>query len=125
MTSSKRALQRRAPRLPIERQGRLSGRASHVVTVLDLSATGCLVRCDSLLDTGAILDLQMDLEAGPSEPFAAKVRVADASLDGSGAEGGHVLAGLEFLGLPAREDTRLRRFLEQERRRRRADAPAR
>ena len=35
------------------------------------------------------------------------------------------LAGLEFLSLPAREATRLRRFLDEERRRRRsADGPS-
>jgi hypothetical protein len=95
------------------------------VTVLDLSATGCLVRCDNLLDAGAILDLQVDLEPGGAEPFVAKVRVAGSSLDGAVTDGGRVLAGLEFVGLPARDDVRLRRFLEEERRRRRADSPAR
>jgi hypothetical protein len=87
------------------------------MTVIDLSLTGCLVRCGTLLKPGAILDFEMDL-----------ADVADASVDGSASsEGGQgCLAGLEFLGLPPREDARLRRFLDEERRRRRsADASPR
>jgi hypothetical protein len=95
------------------------------MTVIDLSLTGCLVRCATLLKPGAILDFEMDLADGP---LSTKVRVADASVDGSASgEGGQgCLAGLEFLGLPPREDARLRRFLDEERRRRRsADASPR
>jgi hypothetical protein len=116
---------RRAPRLAIERQGRLRGRLSREVTILDLSTVGCLIRCDVLLDQGAFLDLEVDLEAA-GEPFAAKVRVAEASLEGGPDGPGAALAGLEFIGLPARADARLRLFLEEERRRRqREDASAR
>jgi PilZ domain-containing protein len=116
---------RRAPRLSIERQGRLRGRLSREVTILDLSNVGCLLRCDSLLDQGAILDLEIDLEA-QAEPFVAKVRVAAASLEGGPGGPGAALAGLEFIGLPARADARLRHFLDEERRRRqREDAAAR
>jgi c-di-GMP-binding flagellar brake protein YcgR len=95
------------------------------MTVIDLSLTGCLVRCGTLLKRGAILDFEMDLDDGP---LSTKVRVAEASVDGaaSSEEGQGCLAGLEFLGLPPREDARLRRFLDEERRRRRsADASPR
>ena len=125
MLASKQATRRRAPRLlAVNRAGRLTGRAPHPVLVVDLSLTGCLVRCETLLDGGAVLDLEIALEDGP---LAAKVRVADASVDGTAAAGSpQCLAGLEFLGLPAREQSRLRRFLDEERRRRRsADASAR
>ena len=45
MTASKPASRRRAPRLSVERPGRLKGRLPHAITVIDLSLTGCLVRC--------------------------------------------------------------------------------
>jgi hypothetical protein len=95
----------------------------HPIRLLDLSLTGCLVRCDARLDAGSILDLSLTLGA---EPFSAKVRVIDSSLDGSAAEGPLcAMAGLDFVSLAAKDETRLRRFLEEERRRRRsADAPA-
>jgi hypothetical protein len=125
MTASKPASRRRAPRLSVERPGRVTGRLPHAIIVIDLSLTGCLVRCGTLLISGAILDFEMDLDDGP---LSAKVRVADASVDGAAsAEAGQAcLAGLEFMGLPPREDARLRRFLDEERRRRRsADASPR
>src|SRR5262249_12013022 len=60
------------------------------------------------LDIGAILDLEIGLDDGP---LTAKVRVADAWVDGetTGASRPECLAGLEFLGLPAQEAARLRR----------------
>jgi hypothetical protein len=125
MTASKPASRRRAPRLTVERHGRVKGRLPHAIVVIDLSLTGCLVRCGTLLKSGAILDLEMDLDDGP---LSTKVRVADASVDGvaSGGDGQACLAGLEFMGLPPREDARLRRFLDEERKRRRsADASPR
>ena len=115
---------RRAPRLPIHLEGSLSGRAPRPVTVVDVSLTGCLVQCGSLLDPGAILDLKFALDP---DTLAAKVRVAESYVDGAAASPGpqRFLAGLEFLSLPAREATRLRRFLDEERRRRRsADGPS-
>ena len=115
---------RRAPRLPIHLEGSLSGRAPRPVTVVDVSLTGCLVQCGALLDPGAILDLQFALDP---DPLAAKVRVAESYLDGAApaAAAQRFLAGLEFLALPPREATRLRRFLDEERRRRRsADGPS-
>jgi hypothetical protein len=81
------------------------------------------VQCDTLLDQGAIMDLRLPVAGA----FAAKVRVATAYLDGAAAseQPARFLAGLEFMGLPARAEAGLRLFLEQERRRRRsADAPA-
>jgi hypothetical protein len=125
MTASKPASRRRAPRLSVDRPGIVKGRLPHAITVIDLSLTGCLVRCGTLLKAGAIMDFEMSLEDGP---LSAKVRVAEASVDGAaaGSEGSGCLAGLAFLSLPPREDARLRRFLDEERRRRRgADASPR
>jgi len=125
MTASKPATRRRAPRLSVDRPGRLGARLPRTITVIDLSLTGCLVRCGTLLDAGAILDLEIALDDGPLQ---SKVRVADASMDGAAGADEHAgfLAGLEFVALPPREAARLRRFLDEERRRRRgADATAR
>jgi hypothetical protein len=103
--------------------GRLRGRVAHAVTVVDLSGTGCLVQCGTLLDPGAILDLAMEI-GGPA--LEARVKVAESYVDGSApAAEPRYLAGLEFLGLMPHAADRLRRFLDEERRRRqRADAPA-
>ena len=126
MTRSPQVRQRRrAPRLATRLAGSLAGRVAHPVTVLDLSLTGCLVQCGRLLDHGAILALDVDVEG---QPLCARVRVAESYVDGSvpAEPSGGFLAGLEFLGLPPRESDRLRRFLDEERRRRqRADAPPR
>jgi hypothetical protein len=114
---------RRAPRLPVQLEGSLAGRAAYPVDVVDLSLTGCLVRSPNALDAGAILDLALTLCA---DPFRVKVRVVGSSLDGAGApqSGTRYLAGLEFLALPPREQLRLRRFLDDERRRRLRAHPA-
>jgi hypothetical protein len=102
--------------------GTLVGRASRDITIVDLSRGGCLVQCDALLDSGAILDLRFQL--GP-DPFAAKVRVTDSSRDGAAAGASpRYLAGLQFLSLPVQQESRLVRFLEEERRRRRAHTPS-
>jgi hypothetical protein len=124
MMAGKDAGRRRMPRLPIDRDGSLAGRHPRPVKLLDLSASGCLVRGDTRLDPGAILDLELHLGAAP---LTAKVRVTNSCLDGSVAPGlpPRYLAGVEFLSLSAREEAALRRFLEDERRRRRsADAAA-
>jgi len=116
---------RRAPRLAVELPGSLVSRRSRAVTVVDLSLTGCLVRGDAALDTDQVLDLRTELD---SAPFTAKVRVTESYLDGSAgsAVSPRYLAGLAFLGLQAHEAARLRRFLDEERRRRRgADTPSR
>jgi hypothetical protein len=103
--------------------GRLAGRVAHPVTVLDLSFSGCLVQCGALLDHGAILDLAMEIGGFPLD---AKVKVAESYVDGAAPEASpRYLAGLEFLGLTPQAADRLRRFLDEERRRRqRADSPA-
>jgi PilZ domain-containing protein len=116
---------RRAPRLAVELPGSLMGRRSRAVTIVDLSLTGCLVRGDAALDTDQVLDLRTELD---SAPFTAKVRVTESYLDGSAGSPAspRYLAGLAFLGLQAQEEARLRRFLDEERRRRRgADTPSR
>jgi hypothetical protein len=123
LTASGRG-QRRAARLAVEVEGTLVGRVSHPVRLVDLSASGCLLRCDTQLEPGVILDLNITLG---DQPFAAKARVVDSALDGSeGAMGaGGSMTSLQFLGLAARDEAALRQFLEGERRRRRsADAPA-
>jgi hypothetical protein len=105
-------------------EGSLTGRVVHPIRLADLSLTGCLVRCETLLEPGAILDLRLQLGG---QPFTAKVRVIDSSLDGSAAAGPSpgAMAGLAFVSLAAQDQTRLRRFVEEERRRRRsADAPS-
>lgn len=117
---------RRAPRLPTRLEGVLSGRSERAVTVMDLSLTGCLIRCAAPLDSGAIMDLRMALDTGTL--LTAKVRVTESYLDGSSVpeENPSYLAGLSFLSLSAQEEAHLRRFLEAERRRRSgADAPTR
>ena len=120
LTASVRS-QRRAPRLEVEIEGTLVGRVTHPVRLVDLSATGCLLRCEALLEPGVILDLGVTLGG---QPFAAKARVVDSSLDGSEGAAGS-LTSLQFLGLAARDEASLRQFLDGERRRRRsADAPA-
>lgn len=122
MTSTRQpSVRRRAPRVLVDAPGRLIGRLSHPVDAVDLSITGCLVRCDTLLDHGAILDLELTIAP---QPLATKVRVAEAYLDGSAPAGAaSYLAGLEFLGLAPLEATRLRTFLEGERRRRQVAHP--
>jgi c-di-GMP-binding flagellar brake protein YcgR len=95
--------------------GELSGRNRFEIEVLDLSATGCLVRCPVGLDRGLIMDLSLEIEG---QPFAAKVRVAEASRDGEADQDGVYLVGLEFLSVPPQGERQLRGFLQQERRRR-------
>jgi c-di-GMP-binding flagellar brake protein YcgR len=114
---------RRSPRLSIRLAGALKGRQPREVQLLDLSATGCLARAPSPLDTGAIFDLELQLVAAP---WCAKVRVSSCALDGETTpdEASRYLVGLEFLALPAQESDVLRRFLADEQRRRIADPPA-
>jgi PilZ domain len=108
--------ERKSPRVPIELPGSLSGRAPRPVTVVDLSTRGCLVRCAARLDPGAILDLGLKLD---SHYLTTKVRVTEAYLDGTANDASY-MAGLEFLSLPARDEIRLRQFLDEEGRRRRS-----
>jgi len=116
MTRASEDHRRREPRLSTRIEGLLRGRSECQVRVLDLSATGCLVQCAHCPDEGTILDLEMSLD---DRSFRAKVRVAEVSQDGECPPGESpcYLAGLEFLGLPIREETQLLRFLDGERRR--------
>ena len=102
---------RRARRLVTDLPGTLRGRTPRAVRIVDLSRTGCLVRCSGRLDVGAIVDLDTSLDG---ETFEAKARVAEASLDGNapGPEPG-CLAGLEFLSLAASQETRLLGYLDR------------
>src|SRR5205809_1137988 len=100
---------RRAARMATQLEGTLSGRTLRGITVRDLSATGCLVHCDALLEGGSIHDLCLHLG---EDPFKAKVRVTESSVDGASLpeEVRRYLVGLEFMGLPAQDATRLRQF---------------
>lgn len=113
---TKGRFKRRAPRLATALEASLAGRSARSVTVVDLSLTGCLVRCDALLDHGTILDLRLRLGG---DPFEVKVRVTESYVEGASlsAERPAYLAGLQFLSLPVTDEERLRRFLEAERRR--------
>jgi hypothetical protein len=111
---------RRAPRLATRLLATLQGRNRFDVEVLDLSLSGCLARGPSWLDSGLVMDLTLAI---PGETLAAKVRVAMTSRDGEANEvaGPCFLTGLEFLMLPPGGEQVLQRFLDQERRRRRAE----
>lgn len=107
---------RRSMRVPVELRGSLRHRNAWDVIVQDLSLTGCLLQCPTGLDGGAIVDVSLDL--GPSR-MSTKARVVDVSIDGSTLPvASRYLVGLEFLGLPVREESDLRSFLEGEARRR-------
>ena len=102
----------------------LAGRAPRPARVVDVSRIGCLLRSDAALDGGAVVDLRFDL---PDGPVHTKARVAGASLDGDSLPDGRArfLAGLEFLGLAAADDARLRSFIHDEAKRSRgAHTPA-
>lgn len=114
---------RREPRVAVDLGATLVGRKPRRVRVLDLSLVGCLVRADYALDPGSVVDVRIEMADGP---LAAKSRVAEASVDGTSLPEGRVfLAGLEFLGLGARDEQRLRAFVEEASKRRRgADSSA-
>jgi hypothetical protein len=76
------------------------------------------LRCPVGLDRGQVMDLTL---AMPEQPLAAKVRVADTSQDGESSAPAF-LTGLEFMVLPPVGEQQLRQFLDEERKRRRADA---
>ena len=95
----------------------LAGRAQRPARVVDVSRIGCLVRSEKALDGGAVVDLRFEL---PDGPVRTKARVAGASLDGDSLpDRPRFLAGLEFLGLAAADDARLRHFIDAEAKRRR------
>lgn len=108
---------RRDLRVPVDFAATIGGRVRRPARVADLSLVGCLVRTEATLDSGAVLDLTLEL---PDGGLRTKARVAEASLDGEAPSGQlRFLAGLEFLALPAADQLRLRAFLEAEAKRRR------
>ena len=117
MTSEAPLTRRRAPRVSLEIQGSLSGRRSSAwsVGILDVSLSGCLVRCPKPLSPGEILDLHLPLGEGS---VIAKVQVADSAVDGASPESEPwFLVGMRFFQLPAQDQARLRVFIDAQRRR--------
>ncbi len=104
--------------MAVDLAGTLGGRRPGPVRVVDLSVVGCLVRTESSLVSGAVVDLQVEL---PDGPLDTKATVAAASVDGDSLPGppSHFLAGLDFLALGAADALRLRAFLDAESKRRR------
>jgi hypothetical protein len=106
---------RRERRVTVDLPASVGGRSLRAARVVDASLVGCLLRCEPDLDAGAVVDLQIEL---PDGPVRTKARVAQSSLDGQSLPGpARYLAGLEFLGLAAVDEPRLRSFLESESRR--------
>ena len=111
------ASRRRGPRVTVDLGAILAGRKPRPVRVVDLSILGCLVRAEFALDLGVVVDVRIEM---PDGPLPAKARVAEASVDGASLpEGRMFLAGLEFLGLAAQDEQRLRAFVEGASKRRR------
>jgi hypothetical protein len=107
---------RRGRRVAVGLPATVAGRSCREATVVDVSMNGCLLRCEAGLDTGSVVDLEIGL---PDGPLRTKARVAQSSLDGTSLPGPpRHLAGVEFLGLAAADEPRLRSFLEAESRRR-------
>ena len=90
----------------------LGARQAHAATLIDLSARGCLVRCQRRPAAGQVLDLGFELDG---RPVRGKVRVADVSVDGDAAATEY-LVGLEFLGLPPEEARHVAGWVETHRR---------
>jgi hypothetical protein len=106
---------RRERRVIVDLPASVGGRICRSARAVDVSLVGCLVRCETSLDRGAVVDLQLDL---PDGPLRAKARVAQSSVDGASLPGPErYLTGLEFLGLAAVDEPRLRSFIEAESRR--------
>jgi c-di-GMP-binding flagellar brake protein YcgR len=111
--------ERKTLRVPVRLAGRVMARADWAVGIVDLSLGGCLVQAPGSLDEGSIIDVHVEI---PGQKLSLRGRVIHSSLDGTDLGRRHYLVGLEFLGLPARDEQGLRSFLEGEGRRRRADA---
>jgi len=109
---------RRGRRVAVDLPGALGGRHPGPVRVVDLSVVGCLVRTETSLVSGAVVDVRVEL---PDGPLDTKARVAAASVDGGSLPGPskQFLAGLDFLALGAADALRLRAFLDAETKRRR------
>jgi hypothetical protein len=106
--------ERKTARIPVQLAGRVVARAPFHVGIVDLSLGGCLVQSPSALDGGSIIDVHLEI---PGQSLALKGRVIYSSVDGASLERRRYLVGLEFMGLPAREEKDLRLYLEGESRR--------
>jgi len=106
---------RRERRVAVDLPASVGGRSCRAARALDVSLVGCLLRCEAGLDSGVVVDVQIDL---PNGPLRTKARVAQSFVDGDSLPGpAHYLTGLEFLGLAAADEPRLRAFIEAESRR--------
>jgi hypothetical protein len=107
---------RRGRRVVVDLAASVGGRAPHEARVLDVSLVGCLIRIDTDLGGGAVVDLVIEI---PDAPVRTKAHVAQSSVDGHSLSGPpRYLAGLEFIGLGAADEARLRSFIDAEARRR-------
>jgi hypothetical protein len=111
----KEHLPRRTARVRVDLSGRVTAHTHWTVGIVDLSLGGCLVQCPAALDGGAIIDVHVEI---PGQRLNLKGRVVHSSLDGDSLEDHRYLVGLEFMGVPAREERDLRLYLEHEGRRR-------
>jgi hypothetical protein len=107
--------ERRSLRVPVRLAGRVIARGDWAVGIVDLSLAGCLVQSPASLDQGSIIDVHVDI---PGQRLSLRGRVVHASVDGMELGSRRYLVGLEFMGLPARDEQGLRLFLEGEGRRR-------
>ncbi len=98
----------------------LGARQAHAATLIDLSASGCLARCQRRLAAGQVLDLGFELDG---RAVRGKVRVADVSVDGDASGSREFLVGLEFLGLPPEEARHVAAWVETHRRARERGGP--
>jgi hypothetical protein len=106
--------ERKALRVPVQLAGRVIARTDWSVGIVDLSLGGCLVLSPSALDGGSIVDVHVEI---PGQRLSLKGRVIHSSVDGASLERRRYLVGLQFMGLPAREEKDLRLYLETEGRR--------
>ncbi len=95
----------------------LTVRSPTQARVVDLSSVGCLVRSETALAKGAVIDLHLEL---PDGLLFAKARVGEGSLDGDSLPDPRrrFLTGLEFFTLAAADERRLRSFVDAETKRR-------
>lgn len=115
MNRQAEAVARRSVRIALALDGSLIGRSPRSIVVKDLSVRGCLVESPVSPSQGTILDLKVCLGDGE---LRTKARVVYASLDGTCLPGStRYLVGLEFVGIAAEEEARLRAFIDEERRR--------
>jgi hypothetical protein len=106
--------ERKTLRVSVQLAGRVIARADWKVGIVDLSLSGCLVQSPTTLDGGSIIDVHVEI---PGRRLSLKGRVVHSSVDGASLGSRRYLVGLEFMGLPAREEQDLMLYLESEGRR--------